>query len=149
MFNGGNLKVIRIEKNLKQEDVAKILDVARSGYAMWESGYNIIPIKQLIILADYFKVSIDFILGLTNKNTTIKNTIDKEKIKKRLKEFRKNNNLNQEELATTLYTTKSVISGYETGRYLIATPFLYTICKNYNISADYLLGRIDKPKYLK
>ena len=32
--------------------------------------------------------------------------------------------------------------------FLIATPFLYTICKKYNISADYLLGKIDNPKYL-
>lgn len=28
----------------------------------------------------------------------------------------------------------------------IATPFLYTICKEYNVSADYLLGKINKPQ---
>ncbi len=146
MLNGGNLKKIRMENNLSQNDIAKILNVARSGYAMWESGYNIIPIKQLIALADYFHISVDYILALNSNKTIIKNSINQEKIKIRIKEFRKENNLNQEQLAASLYTTKSVISGYETGRYIIATPFLYSICKNYNISADYLLGRTNEPK---
>ena len=47
-----------------------------------------------------------------------------------------------------LNTVHPVISNYESGKFLIATPFLYTICKKYNISADYLLGKIDNPKYL-
>ena len=42
----------------------------------------------------------------------------------------------------------STISKIENGHNIIATPFLYQICKKYNISADYLLGKIDSPKYL-
>ena len=71
------------------------------------------------------------------------NNIEPKLMGKRLKEFRKNNKITQEKLALILNTTQSVIAGYESGRYLIATPFLYMICKKYNISADYLLGRID------
>ncbi len=48
-----------------------------------------------------------------------------------------------------LNTVHPVITNYENGKHLIATPFLYTICSKYNISADYLLGKIDSPKYLK
>ena len=73
---------------------------------------------------------------------------NKDKSMLRLKEFRKENKLTQEKLASILNTNKSVICGYEKGRYIIATPFLYQICKKYNISADYLLGKIDSPKYL-
>ena len=43
---------------------------------------------------------------------------------------------------------KMSIEPDEKGKYLISIPFLYTICKKYNISADYLLGKIDNPKYL-
>ena len=68
---------------------------------------------------------------------------------KRLKEFRKENKLTQSKLATILNTAQPVITNYENGKHLIATPFLYTICKKYHISADYLLGKIDNPKYLK
>ncbi len=68
---------------------------------------------------------------------------------KRLKEFRKENKLTQVKLAEILNIANGTIAEYERGTNIIATPFLYTICKNYNISADYLLGKIDEPKYLK
>ena len=48
---------------------------------------------------------------------------------KRLKEFRKENKLTQKKLASILNTTFSNIAFYEKGRNLIATPFLYEICK--------------------
>ena len=57
--------------------------------------------------------------------------------------------LTQSKLADNLGCSYGTIAGYERGRYLIATPFLYQICKTYRISADYLLGKIDNPKYLK
>ena len=66
-----------------------------------------------------------------------------------MKSFRKEYKLTQLELANFIKTDKSTISKYETGKNIIATPFLYQICKTYNISADYLLGKIDSPKYHK
>ena len=75
--------------------------------------------------------------------------IDKIKAGQRLKEFRLEHKLTQVKLANILNTTFSSIAFNEKGRNLIATPFLYTICSKYEISADYLLGIVDKPKYLK
>ncbi len=54
--------------------------------------------------------------------------------------------MTQDKLAKILNTNQSVIANYERGRTVIATPFLYTICKKYHISADYLLGKIDEIK---
>ena len=76
------------------------------------------------------------------------NDINNIKAGQRLKEFRKDNKITQLKLAQILNTNQSVIANYERGRTVIATPFLYSICKKYNISADYLLGKIDSPKYL-
>ena len=147
MFSAKNIKEIRIQNNKTQEETAQLLNISRSSYAMWESGNEIIPIKRLINFCDLFKVPIDFILGLTDN--LYKTSIYKKEVSAtRLKDFRKENKLTQEKLAKMLNTNKSVICGYEKGRYLIATPFLYTICKKYNISADYLLGKTDSPKYL-
>ena len=115
---------------------------------MWESGNEIFPIKRLIDFCHFLNVSIDYTLGLTNTNYKLVADYNKDISLKRIKEFRKENNLTQEKLASILNTNKSVICGYEKGRYIIATPFLYTICKKYNISADYLLGRTNNPKYL-
>ena len=149
MFSTNNIKKIRMDFNKDQYETAKMLNVSRSSYAMWESNNEIIPIKRLLDFCDVFHCSLDFALGLTDVNQEVDEKIDLNKFKERLKLWRKENNMTQEKLAKNLNTTKTVISGYEIGRYLIATPFLYDICKKYKISADYLLGRVDDSKYLK
>ena len=54
----------------------------------------------------------------------------------------------QNKLSELLKTSQSTIADYERGKNYLPTPFLYTISKKYGISADYLLGKIDEPKYL-
>ena len=146
-----NLKQIRCKYNKLQKDMGAILGVSEHTYSHYESGDATIPIKHLITVCKHFNVSLDFLFNFSEyKNCNFSNKEFNLKLSgKRLKEFRKENKLTQGKLAEFLNTTTSVISGYEIGRYLIATPFLYTICKNYNISADYLLGFVDEPKYLK
>lgn len=145
------LKELREENNLTQEKTRQIIKVSKQAYNHFEKEYTIIPIKHLITLCNYFNVSIDYIFNLTNtlNYPNIKEDIDLKIISERLKIFRKENNLTQEKLAELLNVVKGTIGNYESARSLIATPFLYEICKKYNISADYLLGKIDYPKYLK
>ena len=145
------LKLIRENKNLTQKDIANILDITRGLYAQYEIADKIIPISHLNTISNYFNLSIDYLLDLNSKQKypKSKKEIDIEKFSMRLKEFRKENKLTQEKLAKNLNTSHSVISSYESGKTLILTSFLYTICKKYNISADYLLGKIDEPKYLE
>lgn len=144
------LKEIRIANNMSQKEVAKKLNLSRSSYSVWEINCEIIPLKHLIGFSEIFNVSIDYILGFTELCAYDKMLfkIDSFVAGNRLKEFRKENFLTQEKLAKVLNTTQTVIAGYESGRRLIATPFLYAICKKYHISADYLLGKIEYPKML-
>ena len=136
--------------NLKQYEIAKILKLAPSTYNNYELEYEIIPIKHLNTLCLYFNISFDYIFDFTNNMNykLFKNEINNELSAKRLKEFRQKHKLNQISLATFLNVSQSTISKIENGHIIIATPFLYQICKKYNISADYLLGKIDSPKYL-
>ena len=144
------LQNIRMEFNLTQEKIANILGIDRRTYNHYETSEKIIPIKHLITLSDYFNVSIDYLLGLTDIKQ-YKNVLKGDKIVAgiRLKEFRKENKLTQVKLASILNTTFSSIAFNEKGRNYIATPFLYTICSKYHISSDYLLGKTKEPKYLK
>lgn len=145
MNYGTKLKKLREENQMSQTDVANLLNIKRSSYNQFEQQYDIVPIKRLNELANIFDCSIDYILDL-NTTKNYKNThkeIDINISKERLKTFRKEHNLTQEKLAKILETARTVVTGFEKGRNIIATPFLYTICKKYNVSADYLLGRID------
>ena len=58
-----NLKQLRIDKGLKQKDVALILNITESGYAHWEQGRTEPSIKDIKRLADFFDVSTDYLLG--------------------------------------------------------------------------------------
>ena len=151
MIYGNNLKQLRERIGISQKSLAELLNVTRPAYTQYESEYNIIPLKHLNTLCNYFNVSLDYIFNFNNEKNypNSKNEIDKTLAGKRLKEFRKENNLTQEKLAKKLNTTHSVIADYEKGRFLISTSFIYYICSNYKISADYLLGKTDSPKYLK
>ena len=151
MIYSERLKYLREEKELTQKDLGDLIEVHAATYSQFERESSIIPIKRLNTYADFFNVSIDYLFNFTNikqyKNS--KKELTLELSGTRLKEIRKENKITQVKLANLLNTTQSNIVGYERGKFIIATPYLYTICKKYNISSDYLLGKTDSPKYLK
>jgi transcriptional regulator with XRE-family HTH domain len=57
------LKVLRILNGLRQKDIAAILKCSQRVYSNYERGDLDIPTDILIRLADYYGVSVDFILG--------------------------------------------------------------------------------------
>ena len=106
------------------------------------------PIKHLNTLCNYYNISLDYIFALSNqeKYLNARAEINRELMAQRLKEFRKENKLTQTKLAQILNIANGTIGEYEKGNYIISTNCLYKISKKYNISADYLLGKIDSPK---
>lgn len=142
-MNYDRLYSLREDNDLTQEDMGKICGVSRVAISQWERGKEIIPLNKLNIYSNYFDVSIDYILKLSNiKRYTILNAkLNKKTIGNRLKNFRIENNLTQKELAKFLNTTHSTISAYESGKTLILTIFAYEIAKKYNISMDWLCGK--------
>lgn len=60
------LKDLREDKDLKQEDVAKLLSISQTNYSKYELGKINIPVNSLIVLANFYNTSIDYLLGLTN-----------------------------------------------------------------------------------
>lgn len=56
------IQLIRKNKGLSQEELAEIVGVSRQAIAKWEAGQTYPDIDNLIVLSDYFKVSIDSLL---------------------------------------------------------------------------------------
>ena len=60
------LRDLREDHDLKQKDLADILDTTQQVYSRYENGLNQIPIHHLVTLSKFYKVSTDYILGLTD-----------------------------------------------------------------------------------
>ncbi|MBQ9119652.1 MAG: helix-turn-helix transcriptional regulator [Lachnospiraceae bacterium] len=62
-----NIKNLREDNDKKQQEVADFLHVKQTTYSKYELGRINIPIEILIKLADYYGVSVDYLLGRTQK----------------------------------------------------------------------------------
>lgn len=60
------LKQLRKQRELRQEDVAEILGIVRATYAAKEAGRNQFIVTELAVLADYYDVSVEWILSGNN-----------------------------------------------------------------------------------
>lgn len=139
------MKEIRETKELKQWQIANELKVDRSTYAGWETGKDTIPLRKLYELSNYYKISIDYITGLSKKNNYIYSgdSIDLNRVAKNLKKLRIDNNLKQRDIFNMLNIASSSYSVYETGQTLIQTSFIYQIAKKYNSFIDEIIKSND------
>ncbi|MBQ9967286.1 MAG: helix-turn-helix transcriptional regulator [Oscillospiraceae bacterium] len=61
------IRDLREDKDLKQQDLAKLLNVSQTTYSRYESGALDIPTSALIKLSAFYDVSVDYLLGLSDK----------------------------------------------------------------------------------
>lgn len=57
---------LRVDNDLKQEDVANVLKITKQAYGMYENKKRGLPIESLITLCKFYNVSSGYILGLTD-----------------------------------------------------------------------------------
>lgn len=65
-MNINRLKEIREDRDIFQKDVANFLNIKQQQYSEYEIGKRLIPINYLSELADFYNVSIDYLLGKTD-----------------------------------------------------------------------------------
>ena len=61
------LRDLREDKDLKQKDLAELLKIHQTTYSDYELGKLNIPVATLHYLADFYSVSIDYLLGRTTR----------------------------------------------------------------------------------
>jgi len=64
------IKQLRKQKNITQSELAKYLGVTRAGVNAWEMGISVPSTQYIVELANFFKVSTDYLLGV-NCSATI------------------------------------------------------------------------------
>lgn len=65
------LRDLREDSDLKQADIAKILNITRQQYGLYEIGKRDLPVEFLKALSQFYNVSSDYILELTNNSEPI------------------------------------------------------------------------------
>ena len=60
------IKNLREDRDLTQQEIAKILNISRSAYSAYVNGTNAFPIEVLKGLAYLYNTSIDYLLEMTD-----------------------------------------------------------------------------------
>lgn len=137
------VKEIRNELELSQEDIAKVLNVKRGTYASWECGSDVIPTRQIYKLAEYFKLSIDYLLEISNQGHMVYHgsDINLSDVGNNICNLRKKSNLSQKAFAESIGINQSTLWAYEKGKTLITLSSLISLAKEYNVTIDSILNR--------
>ena len=137
------LKETREKLELKEKEIALILGVSNKTVSGYETGYDTIPMKNLINYANAFNLSLDYLFGLTDENKSYQPIIiDKRAIGQNLIELRRINNKTQEYVANKINIAVGAYSNYENGKYLISVRTLKGLIRIYNpFSIDKLFDR--------
>lgn len=61
------LRDLREDRDLRQTDIAEFLGIQQTVYSRYERGFQNIPIEYLIKLSEFYGVTTDYILGLSDK----------------------------------------------------------------------------------
>lgn len=140
------LRETRENLDLKQIDLTDLFGVTYSTISGWETGKDTIPLKQLIKYANKYNYSLDYLLGLTDKNIEYKDLkIKLNTLATNLRKKRKQYGKTQQQIADIINTSQSSYAHYENARYLMPLNFLYNLSKIYNdLSVDEMLGRKKK-----
>lgn len=67
-----NLKAIREDTDTKQKTIASYLGVSQNTYSQYENGVIAMNPEMLVKTADYFNVSVDYLLGSTQNKKLYK-----------------------------------------------------------------------------
>lgn len=133
LFNE-QLKTLRKINGLTQKELAEKLKIKQNSYSDWENGKSEPNIEMLVRIADYFDVSLDYLLGGKMKNIT-------EEFSLCLKKLRMKRKLSQKQIAEELKISQQQYSKWEGGIITTNAETLVRLANYFDVSIDYLLGR--------
>lgn len=129
------LKVLRKEKGLTQADLAKVLNTNQSQYGKYENGKTNLSIENAKILAEYFGVSIPYLLGLDDDSC-----IDGSKNMTPFQTLVKNSKLSLKEISEATGIGYSTLGNYNQGSRSPNAKNAQILAEYFGVSIPYLLG---------
>lgn len=135
-----NIKYIREELEMTQEELGLVFGVTGATVSGWENNNDTMPLPKMVKLANMYHYSLDYITGLSRKNDySLIKKLDKKEVGTKLKVIRQKLGLTQKQIADECMITQQSYSLYENGKTLVTSLVLYTICYNHKLSIDKIL----------
>lgn len=150
MQNNIILASYRTKNNLSQKEMADIIKCGYSTYKLYENGLLPMKLEELNAFSNYFDISLDYLLGLSEKPETsnFRKSIDYRYLKFCIRFVRKRDRISQKKMAQFFNLSVYTICKYEKKPEAISISYIYLICKKFHISADYLCGKSLKKEVL-
>lgn len=146
VYFGKRLKQLREENSLTQQDLSDLLHVGRSTIAGYETKGKEPDFQKLCLLANYFNVSIDYLLGLSNeRKQTLKVSLSSDSFlpERLIGLLSEDEDFDLSFYAKLAHIPLDIFQQYVMGE---KAPTAYDLCKIievFDTSADYLFGKTD------
>lgn len=136
------------EKKLKNIDVARATGIPASTFSDWKKGKSSPKIEKLQKIADYFNVSLDYLLGKTDISNPPITIEPYELLGDRLRKIRELSGKTQKDVAKALDTTILEVNNWEQNISPVNKENLNALCELYGISPKQLRDTVVTQKYL-
>lgn len=137
---GERLQQLRKSKKISQQQLADDLHINRGTYAHYEINKRQPDYDILIKIADYFHVSVDYLLGNQKPISALALSKTTSVFGHMLQQLRKNKKSSQTVLSKELGVAQSTVGMWESGKREPDYDTLIRIAKYFHVSVDYLLG---------
>ncbi len=141
------LRSLREGQGLTRADLAEMINVSLDDYCLWEDGKKSMPLLSLIDISDFYGVSVDYLLGLSDmlNYDDSREGYDKLDLAYNLRKLRKQIKFTHDRLARKFGVDKDTIIRYETANEVPTLDFVLFYLNKCGMSLDYMLGRINEP----
>ena len=135
---------LRKESGVSQMVLAEAIGTTTQAISKYETTDQDVTVKRILEFADYFNVSVDYLMGISDSKDILEPRSD-DPYYKRIGDIRRLKRLKQKEMAELLGVSQQQVGRFESGKHELSGKRFLQIAEVCGVSLDYLAGRTINP----